>query len=249
MTAPGIAVIDDSRDIRELLADILTAEGYEVTTFAGDEKDLVRALVAARPLVIVMDLLIGDDARSGWDLLRTLRRAEHMHDVPILVCSADIRALRERRSHFAADPKLSALEKPFTVETFERSVAELVAGQALPTWNDEADVVLIADADSNLVHGSKAALAHLGASLAELRRLRVADIVADDRAWTEREWNRYLRDKAWEGPVRLRTRDGRELPARSKAEIVQAGSTIWHVSRLTLQADHVSDEPAIQRSA
>src|SRR5690606_28743891 len=129
---------------------------------------------------------------GGWELFAMARRHRDLRHVPILVCSADVRALRTRRDEFNQDPRTRALEKPFSIEALERSVADLVIAQSLPAWDDEADLVLVADRDARLVHASMAMLSLLGTSREELRRLEVADIVAQGREWTAREWNRYL---------------------------------------------------------
>lgn len=236
MSRPRVAIIDDSAEIRDLLTDILFAVGYDAVRFDGEGEDLVLRLADAQPDLIILDLLLRGPSStvSGWDLFRLVRHHRELRDVPILVCSADVQALRARHADFSADPQVSALEKPFTVDDLETAVMGLVAAQALPVWDDEADLVLVADRDSNLVHASSAAVERLGIPLAELRRLRVADIVAYGRAWTDREWNRYLEERRWEGTVTLRARDGRELPARGRADIVEGGSGIWHVSRLIL---------------
>lgn len=236
MSRPRVAIIDDSAEIRDLLTEILSGDGYEVVQFDGEGEDLVSRLAEAQPDLIILDLLMRSPSStvSGWDLFRLVRHHLELRGVPILVCSADVQALRARRTDFAADPQVRALEKPFTVDDLETAVMGLVAAHALPVWDDEADLVLVADRDSNLVHASSAAVERLGIPLAELRRLRVADIVAYGREWTDREWNRYLEERRWEGIVTLRTRDGRELAARGRADIVKGGSGIWHVSRLTL---------------
>ena len=239
VSQPRVAIIDDSAEIRDLLTEILSAGGYDVIRFDGEGEDLIPRLAAALPDLVILDLLLRSPSSnlSGWDLFRLVRHHQELHGVPILVCSADVQALRARQDDFAADPQVRALEKPFTVDDLETAVMGLVAAQALPLWDDEADLVLVADRDSNLVHASSAAVERLGIPLAELRRLRVADIVAYGREWTDREWKRYLDDRRWEGAVTLRARDGRELAARGRADIVEGGSGIWHVSRLILEGE------------
>lgn len=246
MSPTRIAVIDDSREIRELLHDLLSADGYVVTAFSGDETSILADLAGAAPDLIILDLLLGDgtDGLSGWDLLALARRHRDLRGVPILVCSADVRAMRARRGQFDRDPRTRALEKPFSIDALERSVADLVAAQSLPAWDEEADLVLVADRDAKLVHASMAMLSLLGTSREELRRLEVADIVADGRGWASREWARYLQERQWEGDVTLLTPDGRRLRAHSRADIVEGDSAVWHVSRLTLVSGAAGDRPS-----
>lgn len=243
MPPTRVAVIDDSREIRDLLHDLLSADGYEVTAFSGDETHIVADLAAAQPHLIILDLLLGGGTPrlTGWDLVAAARRHRELRKVPMLVCSADVRALRARRKDFDRDPRMRALEKPFSIDALERSVADLVTAQSLPAWDDEADLVLVADREANLVHASTAMLSLLGTSRDGLRRLAVADIVAHGREWAAREWNRYLQDRRWEGDVTLLTPDGRRLPAQSLADIVEGDSAVWHVSRLTLASGAAGD--------
>ncbi len=237
MPQSRIAVIDDSQEIRDLVTDLLSAGGYDVIAFSGDDASILADLAAAGPDLIILDLLLGDPTSglSGWDILQMARRHRALRHVPVLVCSADARAMRARRAELDRDPRTSALEKPFSLDALERSVADLVTAQSLPSWNDEVDLVVVADRGASLVHASTAMLSRLGMSLAELRRLGVADLVAYSREWTEREWARYLDERRWEGQVTLLTRDGQRLAARARADIVNGDSAAWHVSRLTLE--------------
>ena len=244
MPSSRVAVIDDSQEIRELLSELLSDGGYEVIAFSGGDGSIVADLAAAGPDLIILDLLLDQDSGpSGWDILAIVRRHPDLRRVPVLVCSADVRAMRARHTEFDHDPKIRAREKPFSVEALEHSVADLVSAQSLPAWDDEVDLVVVADRDANLVHASTAMLSLLGIPLAHLRRLRVADIVAYGREWTEREWARYLDERRWEGEVTLLTLDGRSLAARGRADIVEGDAAVWHVSRLTLQTEASDADP------
>jgi PAS domain S-box-containing protein len=228
-----VAVIDDSADVRDVLAEVLGDGGYEVVAFAGDGPVLAD-LVEARPDLVVLDLLLPgpEPETSGWDILRGIRAHPSLRAVPILICSGDIRALRTRAHDVEADPLTAQLEKPFSLDALEAAVAKLVDGRSAPSWDDERDLVLIADARSRLVDASPAALELLGLSREHVRRLGVADIVAHSRPWTDREWRRYLEQGRWQGPVLLRRQDGAEIPALAQAEIIRASAATWHISRL-----------------
>jgi CheY-like chemotaxis protein len=231
-----ILVVDDDAALRDLLTELLSSGGYDVLEHEGNELDIA-AVVCARPDLIILDLVLNGrrGRRSGWDYLREIRATDELRAVPVLVCSGDVSELRARHAAIAADPTLYALEKPFRLDELERAIGDLVNGASLPTWDDERDLVLVADADSNLLDGSRAILRLLGISLGELRMRRVADIVAQRRAWTDREWRRYITDRRWSGEVTLQTGRGGKVPAHAVAEIVVAGSTVWHISRLTLR--------------
>jgi CheY-like chemotaxis protein len=235
MAAQRIAIVDDSEEVRDLLRELLSFGGYDVVSFDGDGLT-VPDLEAARPDLLILDLLLpGPGSQmNGWDYLRLVRRHRSLRHLPVLVCSADVAAIRDRQGEISRDPLLGSLEKPFSVEALDLAVEALIGPRALPAWDDETDLVLVADNEARLVHASDAALSVLGVSLAELRQRQVADIVAHGREWTEREWRRYMDTGRWTGPVHLVTSDGRSMPAQATAEIFDTPASTWHVSRLTL---------------
>lgn len=233
-----IAIVDDTPAVVDLLSEVLEGAGYEVVAFSGEGRTLVSDLAATTPDAVILDLLFpGPGSQlSGWDYLRLMRSHEVLRMVPILVCSADVVQMRERHEDIERDPLLVAVEKPFTLEVLEDAVARLISARVVREWDDEQDLVLVADHDARLVHASAAMLAVLGMDSADLGTCRVADIVAEGPAWTEREWQRYLAERAWEGPVALRTRSGDVLPAIARADIIEGPSSTWHISRMQVSS-------------
>jgi two-component system phosphate regulon response regulator OmpR len=78
----NILVVDDEPDLRQLLSDFLTANGFSVTE-AADGTEMRARLAERYPDAIVLDLMLpGED---GLSLARELRRTS---DVPILMLSA-----------------------------------------------------------------------------------------------------------------------------------------------------------------
>src|ERR1043166_5285779 len=75
---PTIAVVDDDKETRDLLKDLLESEGYEVLSYA----DGVRALGAfeTRPL----DLAILDIRMPQMDGIELLRRLRQTSDMPVI---------------------------------------------------------------------------------------------------------------------------------------------------------------------
>lgn len=79
---PHILVVDDHREIRELVARALTREGFRVSG-AGDGREMRRVLADARIDLILLDLMLpGED---GLSLCRALR-AESA--VPVIMLTA-----------------------------------------------------------------------------------------------------------------------------------------------------------------
>ena len=80
-----VLVIEDERDIRELLRIALEAEGLQV--LAAEDGELGLALVRReRPALVVLDLML--PGVGGFEICRRIRAEESMTRVPILILSA-----------------------------------------------------------------------------------------------------------------------------------------------------------------
>jgi len=128
---PRISVVNDNPDFLELMSAILDEDaGYDVTLFDG-EKTTVAEIVAARPELIIIDLVLG--AASGWEIV-TLSRAEPaLADLPIVVCSADVTTLRERADELERIGNVHVLEKPFSIDEITEIVERLIGRSAAVT--------------------------------------------------------------------------------------------------------------------
>ena len=80
--APHILVVDDDREIRELLARFLEKQGFRVTT-AREAREARRAWPLGRYHIVVLDLMMPGE--SGLDFARWLRSQS---DVPIVMLTA-----------------------------------------------------------------------------------------------------------------------------------------------------------------
>ena len=80
--APHILIVDDHREIRELVSRALTKEGFRVSS-AGDGKQMRKLLADAHIDLILLDLMLpGED---GLSLCRGLRAES---DIPIIMLTA-----------------------------------------------------------------------------------------------------------------------------------------------------------------
>jgi DNA-binding response OmpR family regulator len=77
-----ILVAEDDRDIRQLVADVLTHAGFEVAQTA-DGPSTLREVRQARPDLLVLDL--GLPGMDGLDVARAIRRES---DLPIIMLTA-----------------------------------------------------------------------------------------------------------------------------------------------------------------
>ncbi len=237
-----ITLVEANADLRSVVTEILQLAGYDVCSLSGEGLEAA-AIAETRPDVTVLDLGLegASEGSAGWQWLQCVRSDALLQQVPTLICSADLQALRRHAGEIDSDPLLAALEIPFGVEELEEAVSQLLDRRPAPLW-DDGDLVLVADEESRLLDASRAALRLLGFEARELRSLRVADIVAHAVEWTDAAWERYRSEGRWMGNVALRAADGRQIVAYSVAEIMRRDGRLWHISRLSLQAADPSSE-------
>jgi len=110
---PLIAVANDDTDFLGLMGDLLTDEGYRVGIHrvARDAYDEIKT---ALPDMIVLDIHM-ETPEAGWTLLELLTLDPALAAIPVLVCSADVMALRAKAENLRAHG-CDALEKPFDLD-------------------------------------------------------------------------------------------------------------------------------------
>ena len=117
-----VTVIDDSPEFLSLLEDVL-APAHDVATRPVVHS--VSDLAAAAPDLLVVDLHCGgpEGGLTGWEIIAAARRHPDLRHVPIVVCSADLAALREDRISLIAYGDVQLVAKPFDVGVFEQLIA------------------------------------------------------------------------------------------------------------------------------
>ena len=78
-----ILVVDDEKNIRESLVDLLESEGYGVRT-AADGVEALAAYAEARPDLMVLDVMM--PKKSGYDVCREIRKSDEK--LPIIMLTA-----------------------------------------------------------------------------------------------------------------------------------------------------------------
>jgi len=98
-----VLVVEDNRDIRELLVELLEGEGYRVSSAEHGEEALSKAKLEP-PDVILLDLMM--PVMNGWQFRERQRVEPSIAGVPVIVLSA-----------YVNDLEVAAyLPKPFRVE-------------------------------------------------------------------------------------------------------------------------------------
>lgn len=108
-----VLLVEDEAPFRRVIVRNLAARGVEVRE-ADTAERAVAAILADRPDLLLLDLDLPD--RSGWDVLRALRRRGI--DVPTVIVSA-VRVPASRLEEFRP---LAYLPKPFPLEALLRLV-------------------------------------------------------------------------------------------------------------------------------
>ena len=106
-----ILIVDDERDIRELISDILEDEGF-ATRLAGNSDEAMQAINTEAPALIILDIWLKDSRMDGIDILKTVKRDNP--DIPVVIISGHgnieiaVAAIRQGAYDF--------IEKPFNID-------------------------------------------------------------------------------------------------------------------------------------
>src|ERR1700691_5480267 len=82
--AADILVVDDEADIRELVAGILSDEGYGVRT-AADSEEALASVRARKPSLLVLDIWMEGGGMDGLELLDLVKELDP--DLPVVMIS------------------------------------------------------------------------------------------------------------------------------------------------------------------
>jgi CheY-like chemotaxis protein len=99
-----VLIVEDDADLRDMMAQLLTLEGFNATTVANGREALDYLTLGDRPDVILLDLMM--PVMDGWEFRRRQQADPVMSTVPVIVLSAIDQA---RAAHVNAD---AFLKKP-----------------------------------------------------------------------------------------------------------------------------------------
>ncbi|MBD9525605.1 MULTISPECIES: sigma-54 dependent transcriptional regulator [Paracoccus] len=106
-----ILIVDDEKDIRELISDILRDEGYS-TRLAANSDQAVAEINVAEPALMILDIWLKDSKMDGIDILKQVKR--NNPDVPVVIISGHgnieiaVAAIKQGAYDF--------IEKPFNID-------------------------------------------------------------------------------------------------------------------------------------
>jgi CheY-like chemotaxis protein len=126
----GVLVIDNDRDVVEMVRAILTDEGYEVAVLSDLTSDAISAAVGRlEPDAVLLD---GESPRAGYGTswAEAIALAQRERNVPVVMFSADLAAIDEA-TKLSSERSVSAnfsgiIRKPFELDELLDAVAKAV---------------------------------------------------------------------------------------------------------------------------
>ncbi len=117
-----LMVVDDEPMIREICVDILTGEGYSVTT-AGNGREAVDLAISRRFDLVLMDIMM--PVLDGLSACKMMHEDSRTRNLPVVIMSAagNVRERMREVQCLAA----AILPKPFDFDELLRTVRHLTA--------------------------------------------------------------------------------------------------------------------------
>jgi CheY-like chemotaxis protein len=81
-----VLIVEDDEDLREMMAQMLTLEGFEAVAVANGREALEYLHAAEKPDVILLDLMM--PVMDGWEFRRQQQADPALAPVPVIVLSA-----------------------------------------------------------------------------------------------------------------------------------------------------------------
>lgn len=155
--ALDVLIVDDEKDIRDLVSGVLSDEGYETRTAASSEEAL--AMLDERlPSLIMLDVWLRGSAMDGLEMLKAIK--ERDNSIPVIVFSGHgnidtaVAAISEGAVDF--------LEKPFEAAKLLHLVSKATETERLRQENASLRAVL---GHADELTGSSAAINNVRATI------------------------------------------------------------------------------------
>jgi len=127
-----ILIVDDEKDIRELISEILIDEGYS-TRLAGNSAECLANVVSSPPSLLILDIWLKDSEMDGIDILKKVKL--DYPQVPVVIISGHgnieiaVSAIKQGAYDF--------IEKPFNIEQLLVVVRRAMETSSLRKENKE----------------------------------------------------------------------------------------------------------------
>jgi two-component system nitrogen regulation response regulator NtrX len=137
-----ILIVDDEKDIRELIGDILRDDGH-TTRLAWDADSTLKELNDEAPDLIILDIWLKDSRMDGIDILKTVKRDNP--SIPVVIISGHgnieiaVAAVKQGAYDF--------IEKPFNIDQLLVVIARAMEASRLRRENASLRYKDVASAD------------------------------------------------------------------------------------------------------
>ena len=118
MSAGKILVIDDEKDVLEVLRLVLSRSGYDVAASSSGMEGLAHAQ-SDRPDLILLDIMM--QRMDGWEVLRALKSDTETRDIPVVILSARVEPKDKIRG--LQEGAVDYVTKPFAVREILEKVS------------------------------------------------------------------------------------------------------------------------------
>jgi len=119
---PHLVVVDDEPSIREICVDVLSSEGYEVST-ADNGREAVDLLASEPADLVLMDIMM--PVMDGVAACKLIRENEQTRDIPVVIMSAS-NNIHSRISELQCVAS-AVVPKPFDFDQLLDTVRRFVA--------------------------------------------------------------------------------------------------------------------------
>lgn len=120
-----VLIVEDDEDLREMMAQLLTLEGYQAAAVANGREALQYLQDSEKPQVILLDLMM--PVMDGWEFRRQQQADPALAPVPVIVLSA---LDQTRASNLEAD---AFLKKPLDFDRLLSLVREYCPQKPRPS--------------------------------------------------------------------------------------------------------------------
>jgi CheY-like chemotaxis protein len=116
-----ILVVNDTEEILELFRDIVEGMGHRMVGMSFAPDDLA-AVKETDPDLAILDLMVGSEGH-GWQLVQKMRMSTDTAHIPVIVCSAAVKDVREQEGWLTANG-VKVVLKPFSVGDLELAITK-----------------------------------------------------------------------------------------------------------------------------
>ncbi len=158
--ACDILIIDDEKDIRDLISDVLKDEGY-MTRVASDSIEALDQIKKCQPTAVILDIWLGNGSRDGMDILDIIQ-SNHPY-VPVIMISG----------HETVDAAVSSIKKgafDFLAKPFQiqKLISTLEAGIRYSRLKQESDELRLKTGMGQSLIGQTSAMLNVFSKIEEL---------------------------------------------------------------------------------